>query len=242
MAQFEITAPLVGMAFRPPAKDVVKLLPGGIELKVQRQPDNPYDENAVQVLLDGFAEGGEYEDIRKEILDMYPEGSDNLEAVKNASSLLPLGYIANSEKTGGKFADDLSPAMSYAGLEEIAGTLIFGASGNPLVMIAFEVNDMPEPKEAQDEAAAGPEMGPVETPPEPAPERELSPSERMAQAMATGVVPPAATPTEPMPSVSQGMTASMKAPEPELSGSTKVTKESPKTASVQTATASKPQK
>lgn len=42
-------SPLVGMHFRPPAKLVLKALPGGVALRLQAEPDNPYDAGAVQV-------------------------------------------------------------------------------------------------------------------------------------------------------------------------------------------------
>lgn len=50
----ELTAPIVGMHFRPPAKEVVNLLPPGTRVLLRREPSNEYDEFAVQVLLPGF--------------------------------------------------------------------------------------------------------------------------------------------------------------------------------------------
>jgi hypothetical protein len=46
-----IKLPIVGAKFRPPAQEVLTLLPAGAELLLRRQPDNPHDGNAVQVLL-----------------------------------------------------------------------------------------------------------------------------------------------------------------------------------------------
>lgn len=44
-------APIVGMHFRPPAKLILEYLPSGTPLMLVREPDNPYDENAVKVML-----------------------------------------------------------------------------------------------------------------------------------------------------------------------------------------------
>lgn len=43
---------LVGMRFRPPALDIVANLPLGTRLLARRQPENPHDENAIQIFLD----------------------------------------------------------------------------------------------------------------------------------------------------------------------------------------------
>lgn len=44
------TLPIVGAKFRPPAEDVLRLLPANAPLLLRRQPENPHDGNAVQVL------------------------------------------------------------------------------------------------------------------------------------------------------------------------------------------------
>ncbi len=45
------TLPLVGMHFRPPAKVILGVLTPGTALRLQREPDNAYDANAVQVFV-----------------------------------------------------------------------------------------------------------------------------------------------------------------------------------------------
>lgn len=47
-----ITAPLVGMHFRPPAKAVLSALPSGTELILSPEPDNEYDTDALRVLVE----------------------------------------------------------------------------------------------------------------------------------------------------------------------------------------------
>lgn len=46
-----ITTQIVGAHFRPPAKALLACLPNGQQLGLRPEPSNPYDENAVQVLL-----------------------------------------------------------------------------------------------------------------------------------------------------------------------------------------------
>jgi hypothetical protein len=43
--------PIVGAHFRPPAKQLLTVLPLGTPLVLRAEPDNPYDDNAVQVLV-----------------------------------------------------------------------------------------------------------------------------------------------------------------------------------------------
>ena len=49
MSQKTLSTLLVGMHFRPPAKQTVSCLPSGTPLRLQPEPDNPYDPEALQV-------------------------------------------------------------------------------------------------------------------------------------------------------------------------------------------------
>jgi hypothetical protein len=109
-------APIVGMYFHPPAEDVINLLSGGTELRVVRQPDNPHDPNACQVLLDGFCEGGIHEDLFHQFCE-HPR----------ANNPLMLGYIG--AKTGDAMV--LASAMDAIGIKECTGELTFGLDGKP---------------------------------------------------------------------------------------------------------------
>jgi len=44
--------PIVGAHYRPPAKAILAALPGGTPLLLRAEPTNPYDSNAIMVLLD----------------------------------------------------------------------------------------------------------------------------------------------------------------------------------------------
>lgn len=46
------TSYLVGCNFRPPAQGILNAIPTGTPLLLQREPENPYDPNAVKVLID----------------------------------------------------------------------------------------------------------------------------------------------------------------------------------------------
>jgi hypothetical protein len=133
MAKFNLQAPLVGMRFRPPAEDVVKNLPSDTEVLLRRQEDNPHDPDAIQVLLSGFSEGGQHQQLRKKLLEGRSE--DEQDAFVDP---LPLGYIANSEKTGGRFASEISKVMAADSMDTVPGKLVFGASGNPQVVVAWD--------------------------------------------------------------------------------------------------------
>jgi hypothetical protein len=49
MTQKVLSTLLVGMHFRPPAKQMVNCLPSGTLLRLQAEPENPYDPQALQV-------------------------------------------------------------------------------------------------------------------------------------------------------------------------------------------------
>jgi len=130
-----IQAPIVGMAFRPPAADVIQLLPVGAKLLIVREPDNPHDVEAVKVLLKDFNAEGVHKDLFKSLLEMIE--LDTYGHLKwNADSLqdpFHLGYIANSPKTGGKFASELCQWMEPEKWYECE--LVFGSSGRPKIQM-----------------------------------------------------------------------------------------------------------
>lgn len=131
----KFTAPIVGMSFRPPAFKVLSQLPFGTELWVKRQPDNPYDPNACQVLLPGFSASGSLADLYKECLiealpDDLPAGR-NLWNVSALTDPLFVGFI--SAKTG--HAEKLADILDKANVEPCAwpGKLCGTLEGNPAI-------------------------------------------------------------------------------------------------------------
>jgi hypothetical protein len=123
------------MAFRPPANDVIQLLPVGAKLLMVREPDNPHDVDAVKVLLKDFDANGPHAYIYKCLVDMveldtYGHLKWNMESITDP---FHLGYIANSPKTGGKYASELCCWMEADKWYECE--LVFSASGRPMVQL-----------------------------------------------------------------------------------------------------------
>lgn len=125
----ELRALVVGMHFRPPAKDVINMLAAGTPVVLMREPENEYDENAVKVVLFDFCEGGAHHDLRKLILDSGQYGEELF------TNPLHLGYI-DSKKTG--MAKLFSEAMVSEGMEAVEAKLEFSMDGKPQVMTELE--------------------------------------------------------------------------------------------------------
>lgn len=135
-------APLVGMAFRPPASDIVNNLPGGCVLRLVLQPENPYDSDAIAVLLYGFStvEGA----LHKTLFDYLYKEFEQVAPDKLDLFLDPiqLGYIANSDKTGGKHASSIRAYMVMDGLQECEATLTFSATAKPMVEVKWDSENL----------------------------------------------------------------------------------------------------
>jgi len=115
--------PIVGAAYRPPASAILGALPAGASLLLRPEPSNPFDPNAVMVVvtvgvirdqadaeelamrLGGF--GMTYDELTDEFLDHEYH----------------LGYIAKT------FAASLAPVMAGA---VWPAELLFSGNGSPL--------------------------------------------------------------------------------------------------------------
>lgn len=87
------TLPLVGAHYRPPAKALLQVIPAGTELILRAEPDNPYDSNAVQVLL---ATANIPEDVEQD-LEMHALGYGfDLAQIKNQEEW-HVGYVKATE-------------------------------------------------------------------------------------------------------------------------------------------------
>lgn len=127
------TLPIVGARFRPPAQEVLDSLPAGAKLLLRRQPDNPYDRNAVQVLWPNT------ENIEVGRWFGYGEANETGIATVNAELPLHLGFIPR------EVAAKLAPVMdtwlereweddcSDDTVAEWPATLTFSTSGEPCV-------------------------------------------------------------------------------------------------------------
>lgn len=116
--------PIVGARFRPPAQEVLQLLPANYPLILRREPENPYDENAIKVLMC--------------LGTMSDETSNNISHLldEDGPTELHLGYIPR------EIAAKMAPLMDQRYDEEtlvvrdIEGKLAFGIHGGP--MVSFE--------------------------------------------------------------------------------------------------------
>jgi hypothetical protein len=127
----KVTAPLVGMHFRPPAKAILSVLPSNCPLYVVPEPDNPYDANALQVFVRSA--------------DIPESQHSELSELGNASALFGtslaeilaqerwhLGYVKATE------AVHIAPRIAQAFelqtyIEFMPATLAFDSAGKPLV-------------------------------------------------------------------------------------------------------------
>lgn len=132
---------LVGMRHRPPASDVTNLLPAGVELLLVRQPDNPYDINACAIQLLGFCVGGQHEHLYTQFKNALLEGQELNYTEDHLTDPLHLGYLCNSDKTGGKIADLVSEQLDSMLVSSWPCKLTFDMKGSPQV----EVEITPQP-------------------------------------------------------------------------------------------------
>lgn len=126
-------APIVGMAFRPPAIKVIQVIPLGSLLELKRQPDNPFDENATRVLLPGFSANGLFSELFVECFnEALPDETTAPKGEWNQSALtdpLMLGYVG--AKTG--HAEHIADYMDLFEIHTLIGELISTMTGGPAV-------------------------------------------------------------------------------------------------------------
>lgn len=141
MSRFTITCPLVGDHARQGAKTMLAHLPSGTELQLCPEGDNPYDSNAVKVLVRPEAIPASQHDSLAETL---PASGMSLEEVLAGEDFW-LGYLA---ATGGK---PLAREREATGLDlqgnvealaamadrEYSARLEFGPAGKALVNISY---------------------------------------------------------------------------------------------------------
>ena len=121
-----ISAPLVGMFFRPPAKAILAHLPSSCPLEIQPEPENPFDVNALQVFVrSADIPAAQHEDLRADAAGM---GFD-LETILGEAEW-HLGYIARASAQ--HWVHHFSPGRTPA-------KLTFTSEGTPQVTIVEPV-------------------------------------------------------------------------------------------------------
>jgi hypothetical protein len=125
--------PLVGAHFRPPAKAILGVLPLGAPLQLRREPDNPHDPNAIQVMVASAT----IPPAAHEDLERAASGYGFDLATILGQPEWHLGYVPRTD------AESIAPLMDEAnvnmdGLDQsFAGTLAFSPDGKPRV--AFDL-------------------------------------------------------------------------------------------------------
>lgn len=128
----KLTISLVGMHFRPPAKQLISVMPAGAQLRLVPEPENPYDPKAVQVWGKVWEiPPGQYTTLESALVGT---GHDIWEV--REQNEFQLGYLADSDgkatrgKPGNREAAVLAGGVGWSGLQARLG---FDPDGKPTV-------------------------------------------------------------------------------------------------------------
>jgi HIRAN domain len=119
-----VISAIVGARFRPPASGLLSVLGAGSVLTVRREPENPYDPNALQVLVSIVTL---QEAVPEEQLRASVEGFGFGLSELFAQSEWHLGYVPRTE------AVSIAPNFDQAGVREVSASLTFDLQGRPSV-------------------------------------------------------------------------------------------------------------
>lgn len=156
--KLKFSAPIVGMRFRPPAAIIMGNLPLDAKLGLQREPNNPYDPNAIQVLLPLPWEDEHpriVEAVREWFRDQEKSQEDCEEYISNPAFL---GYIKKeiAETIAGQWDKDEDKIVVHCKLK-------FGVSGGPEADIELDFGDEAEPVKGD---TSGDDEGPQQKTPD----------------------------------------------------------------------------
>lgn len=121
-------AALVGGRFRPPGDTVLQLLPAGAALVVQREPENPYDPNAISLRVANLAE--EYPDIYTAAVEEMKE-REQYDEEEGLPDPMHVGYVPR--ENAAMMVETIDGAIARE--EPVTAVLIFSPSGSPMVEI-----------------------------------------------------------------------------------------------------------
>lgn len=137
----KLTIPLVGQNFRPPARQVLTVLPLGTELHLRTEPENEYDPNAVRVEVDM----GDFKVTKLPLLIAALRDTSFDASELCAKGMLMLGYLAASGKPTARGGPGNVQAIDMAskndwGFIGLQATLTALADGSPAVVIEEKIN------------------------------------------------------------------------------------------------------
>ncbi len=135
-----LTLPLVGAHFRPPAKQILAHLPGGTPLILWPEPTNPYDHKAIKVLCQLQST---LPILQYPLLETALEGTGfDLMELLRSPDLIHLGYLPNSNgKLGAEGGNAEAAALAADNNLEVCdlqATLHFNLEDKPMVYIAAQ--------------------------------------------------------------------------------------------------------
>ncbi len=139
-----LVLPLVGQHYNPPAKALLEHLPNGTPLRLRHDTENPYDEFAVEVSVEGASVP---ESQHLELSVKVPGNGFSLEEVIAPGVWWKLGHVAASDGkplikarivradlVGNR--DLLEAASTEGGVGALKASLVFDGSGMTLVEVA----------------------------------------------------------------------------------------------------------
>ena len=118
------SAPIVGMHFRPPAKAIMQVLPAGAPLRLEREPENPYDRNAIKVWI----RSSTIPESQYETLDSLAAGHGIELREILAQAEWHVGYIASKTGEAAQVAREMDEDA------RVIATLGFDMKGGPLAL------------------------------------------------------------------------------------------------------------
>lgn len=131
----DLTVPLVGAHFLPPAKWILAALPSGARLRLEPEPENPYDPKAIRA----FGRAGDVPDSQHaELVEILSgAGFDLVEVL--ALPEIWLGFLADSDGKLGAQGGNREVAGLADGARlsvgELAAELGFDPSGKAMVRV-----------------------------------------------------------------------------------------------------------
>ena len=115
--------PIVGAHFRPPAKDLLQVMATGTPLMLVREPENPYDANAVKIMVATTDIDEAWADDLRPLIGARGLDWSDLQAELEWH----LGYIPRTD------AETLVQAFDDRG-EPVPAKLAFDLTGKPAVV------------------------------------------------------------------------------------------------------------
>lgn len=145
----KLTTLLVGVHFHPPSKTILANVPAGLQVILRANPENPYDQDAILVELEGEALAellATRPDLGTRLEVALPDQGVTLEQLLSTGPIV-LGHVAASN---GK---PLAKGQTEVGMPRLSGTmewkepqaaesyqarLDFAPSGTALVVVEWE--------------------------------------------------------------------------------------------------------